>query len=237
VAAQVNRDFAGELIAGKYADWPTAKTTLAEKTKAAIAADGEHQSLMQAAQVAPKRPAPVAAAPPGPQPPVARPEPPRKPAEGELPAGATRSEMVGGKGGGPFVHVNASAQPVLGFRYSMGHWANREVLRQLDPIYADTAAENDDQAKTIAARPGYVVGGLVVDTDGINAVAVRVIFVLSKDGRVHPAVHYVSDWIGIPSHKSVKTLAGKGEQVLGTFGRKGVNLDAVGLVIGPPGGG
>jgi TolB-like protein len=152
----------------------------------------------------------------------------------QLPEGAVETEMVGGHGGGAFVHVDPAQHPVLGFRYSFGHWSGRDVMRTLDPIFANTdapQAADDPRTRTVLGREGYVVGGLIVDTDGINAVAVRVVFVRLKDGRPDLATKYASDWIGTPSRISVHYLAGHGERVLGTFGHKGLNLDAVGLVL------
>lgn len=157
----------------------------------------------------------------------------------DLPAGAIESDMVGGHGGGAFVHVDPNQAPVVGFRYSIGHWARRDVLRQLDPVFAGGAAADDPDPRlqTILARDGYIVGGLLVDTDGLNAVAVRVLFVRTKaDGRPDAdAGHYLSDWVGGPPSGITRvSLGGHGERVLGTFGHKGLNLDAVGLVFAPP---
>jgi hypothetical protein len=170
---------------------------------------------------------------PADQPPTVHHKSTRSPtdAEAQLPDGAIESEMVGGNGGRPFVHIDQAQGPVIGFRYSMGHWARRDVLRQLDPIFANSTAVDDPRTTTIMARDGYVVGGLLVDTDGINAVAVRVMFVLSKDGHPDLAHQYATDWIGMPSGISQKILASHGERVLGTFGHKGLNLDAVGLIL------
>lgn len=155
----------------------------------------------------------------------------------ELPEGAVETDMVGGHGGLAFVNVDPSGgrNLVVGFRYSMGQWRGRQVLRTLDPIFArESPQPDDDRYTTILARDGYMVGGLVVDTDGINAVAVRVGFIKLNDGRLDVNDHYLSDWIGgEPSRITVINLGGHGERVLGTFGHKGLNLDAVGLVIQP----
>lgn len=155
----------------------------------------------------------------------------------ELPEGAVETDMVGGRGGAPFVHVDPSGggNPVIGFRYSMGHWQGRPILRTLDPIFQGESPPSDDaRYTTILAHDGYIVGGLVVDTDGVAGVAVRVGFIKMTDGRLDLNDHYLSDWIGgEPSRITVTKLAGRGERVLGTFGRKGLNLDAVGLVLQP----
>jgi hypothetical protein len=238
IVAPIIRQMSTEL--GKYPDQNSAKTELLKRMKAALAASAEFQAASRAAQpagAAPRPSAPEAPAEAPANPPNAG-APPQKPDmkkqrndhRQEIPEGTVRSEMMGGNGGMPFVHVEDDHTPVLGFHYAIGQW-NRAVIRQLDPIFEDTKTSAEEGTKTILARDGFVVGGLVVDTDGTNTVAVRVIFMKLKDGRPDPASKYISEWIGIPSRATVKTLAGKGETVIGTFGRKGMNLDAVGLVL------
>lgn len=211
IVADCNRQMIEEILAGKYRDLAAANAALKEKTQKAKWSDPEWVRLFQLPSHQPNTGAP----------------------DVELPKGATKSEMVGGGGGQPFVQVGSPIKPMIGFRYAMGDWMGRQVLRQLDPIFERSTVAKEDVAHAIMAKAGYVVGGLIVDTDWTNTVAVRVIFLRYKDGRTDTSVRYESDWIGIPSHKSVKTLAGNGQPVIGTFGQKGANLDAVGLVLGP----
>ena len=147
-----------------------------------------------------------------------------------MPAGATKSELVGGGGGGQFVHVNPSGSPLLGFRYALGNWGGNQCLRQLDPIY-DKPADND--ASSVIARDGYVVAGVNLQKDQTNVTAVQIIFARYKDGNVTTSDTYKSDWIGNSTGQDTVQLAGKGEKVIGTYGRKGLNLDAIGLVFAP----
>ena len=81
--------------------------------------------------------------------------------------------------------------------------------------------------RTIIAQPGYVVGGMPVDADETNAVALRVTFVWMKA----PKVTYTSSWLGVPSRIHQELLGGMGERINGVFGHKGLNLDAVGLLL------
>jgi hypothetical protein len=149
-----------------------------------------------------------------------------------LPAGATETDLLGGRGGGRFIHVSPASAPVLGFRYSSGNWMNKSVLRDLDPLYQRT--DHDAPADVAMARDGYVVGGLTVESDGKNVVAVQVIFSRFKDGRIDPADHYKSEWLGVSRGGETQDLGGKDAVVIGTYGRKGLFLDALGLVLGPP---
>ena len=51
-------------------------------------------------------------------------------------------------------------------------------------------------------------------------------------GKPNPADQYTSDWIGrATSGQRPKLIAGHGERVVGVCGRKGMNCDALGLVI------
>lgn len=208
ISAECNRQMTEEVLAGKYANFAATRAALDKKTKAAWQADPEYVRLLQVVSHLPT------------------------PANTELPKSATKTEMVGGGGGQPFIQVSSPIKPIVGFRYGMGQWGGRQVLSQLDPIFEGTNVGNEAADHTKMAKAGYIVGGLIVDTEGSSTVAVRIIFLRYKDGRTDASNGYESDWIGIPSHKSVKTLAGHGEPVIGTFGRKGANLDAVGLVLG-----
>ncbi len=152
-----------------------------------------------------------------------------------MPSNVRKTELLGGKGGSPFVHTSDAEKPVLGFRYAHGNWGG-PVMRQLHPLYepegTDEAApgENLSDTKIIMAREGYVVSGLLVEYDDVNVIAIRVIFARSKDGRADASDKYTSDWIGNPSGKQQRQLAGDGAEIVGIFGRQGLNLASVGLL-------
>jgi hypothetical protein len=145
-----------------------------------------------------------------------------------------RSELVGGNGGGSVQSLSPNGSPVIGFRHALGRWGNHGVLQRLEPIFqggVEKPARADDKIKTILARDGYAVGGLLVDYDDTNVIAVRVIFLRKKGDGLDPKDQYRGEWIGTPSGKHQKQLAGKGEMIIGTFGRQGLNVDALGLLI------
>ena len=74
---------------------------------------------------------------------------------------------------------------------------------------------------------------MLAESDKTNVVCVQVIFVRYKDGHLDPADSYKSDWIGTSAHLPVHQLAGNGEKVIGIYGRYGMNMDGMGLILGP----
>ena len=120
---------------------------------------------------------------------------------------------------------------VIGFTYEFAQWDNKGIIRRLLPVYARPLVATSRQL--IMARDGYVVGGILVDSDDM-ARAFRVIFMKIDGGRIDPTDNYVTEWYGQPtSGLPPKQLAGHGEHVVGVCGRMGLNMDAVGLMVLP----
>ena len=157
------------------------------------------------------------------------PKDPPSPVDAKLPEGVERTELAGGPGAFPFVSVRPHHEPVIGFGYKLG--GNRDqksVLLELAPL----TQEGDGRNKSVVAKKGYIVGGLVVDAkDDVNAF--RVIFVRFKDGRSDPTDSYKSDWIGEPTGVQT-TLDGQGKTVVGICGIKTFSFVSLGLVLAPP---
>jgi len=147
-----------------------------------------------------------------------------------------KTAIVGGPGGGEFSKVSPTGGPVYGFRVAFGSWAGKQVLGTVEPLFDRPAASAAPPANTtqVVARDGFVVGGLIVNADKVNAFAFRVIFVGFSNGRVNPASTYTSDWIGKPASDLTQQLAGKGETIVGLCGHQGMNCDALGLVLMAP---
>jgi hypothetical protein len=103
---------------------------------------------------------------------------------------------------------------------------------RFEPLY-DREVKARGSETVIVARPGYAVAGLEVDSaDLVNAV--RIVFMRLANGRLDPldpADHYQSPWIGTPTGRPTKTLSGSERIVVGIHGRRGLVLDAVGLVV------
>jgi hypothetical protein len=111
------------------------------------------------------------------------------------------------------------------------------VVRHLRPLY--DAAGNDplpknlpmENPQTVVARDGYVVTGLQVESDNTNVIAVRILFGKYKDGVVDAKDSYTGDWIGKLVGRNQAEIGGHGAIVTGVFGRQGVNLASIGLIL------
>lgn len=131
----------------------------------------------------------------------------------------------------PWVEQSTDNRDMVGVRYESGDWANKPIFRKLEPIFDRDAATGPG---VCMAKPGYVVGGMLVDSDDQEH-AVRLIFMKSNDGRLDPDTLYLSDWINEPvSGLPPKLIGGHGEHVVGLCGYRGLNLDGVGLILTVP---
>jgi hypothetical protein len=138
--------------------------------------------------------------------------------------------MIGGPGGFPFRAASQGGQPVVGFRCSVGAWAGKQALADLQPLF-DRAGPATAASQAVA-KDGYVVGGLELDASELVH-AVRVIFVRRKgDGSLDRSDSYSSGWLGRPAGNSPQKLDSGTAVVIGVHGRKGAVIDAVGLVLG-----
>jgi len=145
---------------------------------------------------------------------------------------------VGGRGGGAYTSVSSKGENVIAFRYEMGKWGGKSIVHTLEPLYesnVDDPIKNPNprsHPQTIRARDGYIVGGLLVDGKNF-ANAIRILFIRWDGQKTDPTDTYLSDWLGTPIDDQPTQLAGKGERVIGICGRKGLNFDALGLVVLP----
>ncbi|MGA3065322.1 MAG: hypothetical protein ABSF29_00590 [Tepidisphaeraceae bacterium] len=148
------------------------------------------------------------------------------------PDGCDETEIVGGSGGSPFTTARTAGDQVIGFRYSVANWMGQPILHTLEPIYASTDESFPVGKEIEMANDGYIVGGMTVDSDRcVNAI--QIIYVRLKDGKIDPKDTYTSPWCGMPTGNFQQTLGNNGEAVVGICGRRGLNLDALGLVQAP----
>lgn len=139
-----------------------------------------------------------------------------------------QTELAGGHGGRLITLCPRPPRDVVGFRYQLSTWDHKGIVQTLEPLYE---RENTPLDGTMLARDGYVVGGILADSDKYFH-AFRVIFIRLNQTTLDPKDTYLSDWIGEPSSgEPPKQLAGNGEHVVGVCGRKGINMDAVGLLV------
>ena len=145
--------------------------------------------------------------------------------------------MTGAPGGSPFQACRTGRAPCTGFHYTFGRWSGKQVIRTLDPVFPGAPAPPNDAAQTfsVMARDGYVVTGLNVDVDD-SVRAIQVVFTRGNINQIDAASQYTSDWIGIQTGNKVTRLSGNGEFAVGIYGRRGLTLYVVGLLLSKPGG-
>ncbi len=158
---------------------------------------------------------------------------------GQLPEGASVTEVVGGQGGGEQSFCDPAGRPLVGIAYSIDqNWdSTGPVIGGLQPVFDSESPAADWRGQpltTIAGREGYVVGGLLVDASQyVNAI--KVIFVRRNGNELDVNDSYESDWLGTPRGDEPKKLAGDGQSVLGLHCKQGLVLDGIGLVVKPAG--
>jgi hypothetical protein len=148
----------------------------------------------------------------------------------QIPPGATQTEMIGGNGGGPYVRVDPLKRRTLGFAIKVGSWTGHPTISHIDPLFTRFTANLPPDEKAYLAPMGYAVGGINVNKLN-GADGVQIIYMRIRGNAVDPTDSYTSDWIGDSDPAATTTkLAANGDRVIGTFGRQGLNNDAIGLV-------
>ncbi|MDB5328559.1 MAG: hypothetical protein JWM57_4128 [Phycisphaerales bacterium] len=150
----------------------------------------------------------------------------------ELPAGMTKTKSTPSRGGGDFIRINAEGKSVIGFSVTHGSWGGQKVLRMIQPLYEKPeASKAKDAPQVVLAKDGYALGGLWVNADDTNVIAIRPIFMKKNATNLDIKSAYVGPWIGTLSGPSRVRFGGTGQFVTGIFGRQGLNTAAIGLVI------
>jgi hypothetical protein len=140
-----------------------------------------------------------------------------------------KTQMLGATtGGGPYEMRGRDNEPIIGFRVSTAKWGGKSIIRNLQPIYP-----SDNSIVTpsmVVAREGYAVGAINVDGDD-HVTAMQIIFMRIQARGLSVKDSYESDWIGQPTGDPTNLLGGHGHFVIGIYGRKGMNVDALGLLL------
>ena len=155
--------------------------------------------------------------------------------------GLRRTTIFGGGGGGPFADQCAPGGCLVGLRCTTINWAGHRIIRSIQPLYRVSGRVQAGAAHglpngriaEVLAKPGYAVGGLLVRTghrlDGYAAVFMRV------DGdRLDPSDLYLSAWQGGHGGGGPRLIGGAGLLIAGICGRKGSDVDAIGLIERAP---
>ena len=139
--------------------------------------------------------------------------------------GLKKSKLIGGTGGGTYEYFSKTLSPVVGFRFKMGRSGRKPVVSFLEPIFReDNAVATDD---TVMARDGYVVSGIRVNG---HVAAVQVIFTREQNGQLVAGETYESQWLGDNGEADTNVLDGNGRALMGLYGRRGMNIDAIGVL-------
>ena len=129
-----------------------------------------------------------------------------------------KTQMLGATtGGGPFEMRGIGDEPIIGFRVTTARWDGKSIVRTLLPVYG-----SDNSVVTqsmIVGRPGYAVGGVIVDGDD-HVTAMQIVFMKILSHGLSLKNAYTSDWIGDPTGDPTHLLGGHGQFVIGIYGRK-----------------
>ncbi len=164
----------------------------------------------------------------------------RRPADGDGAfddAGLRRTSLRGGRGGGSFDDRRSVRATLVGLRVWSAKWSGHTIVTAVQPIFggpegiAEGAVHGQARGTrhTIASPKGYAIGGLYVRgghrVDGLAAVFLP----WSEKGLALEGA-FVGPWVGGTSGGGAVLLGATGHRVVGLHGRKGADLDAVGLI-------
>jgi len=151
----------------------------------------------------------------------------------------TNSMRTGGQGGGPFEDFPAKPSLLIGFDYTTSAlYGGHLTVKSVRPIFRTSDGESIGKwhriphgtVRRVKAKEGYVVAGIIAKS-GHRVDGVRVIFMRVNNARLNPDDTYRSKWIGGDGGGAKIQYAGTGDPIVGIYGRKGHDLDAIGLVL------
>ncbi len=145
------------------------------------------------------------------------------------PTGEPRdTKLVGGSGGFPFRMLGRDNQHLVGIQYGIGSWAGRQAVSIRMAVFDP---KQRPRSGLLVAKPGYAIGALTVDAEDLVHALLITFMRIKPDGSLDPSDSYMSPAIGNPAGHTPVVLGGTGAPVVGIHGRRGIVLDAVGLVI------
>ena len=128
----------------------------------------------------------------------------------------------------------------MGFEYIKGNWSGAPRIKSLKPIFLTPAGlisgnargKPNKEYKTVIAKPGFAVGGLIVNPGGERLGGFQVIFSKITPGPGKPET-YKSEAIGGEIKEDAVTLGGDGKLGVGIFGVSGADVRSIGLIVAP----
>lgn len=147
------------------------------------------------------------------------------------PTRPVKTDAVGGGGGAVFEENPEGAPLLVGFRLTQ----NNNHVRSLQGLYrqgerlieGQRSGNPNGETTELLAKPGYAVGGLRV-RGGDRVRAFKVVFMRIAGPLLSTSDAYESDWY-CGDESGTLLLAGDGYPVVGLHGRRGNDLDALGL--------
>lgn len=155
--------------------------------------------------------------------------------------GFRRTVLFGGGGGGEFEDRGGNGCFLVGLRHTTINWSGHAILRSIQPLYLVDHRRVEGKVHGLrngrpvesVAKPGYAVGGLLVRS-GHRIDGYAVVFMRIAGNRLDPEDFYVGAWQGGRGGGGERLLGGHGLAIAGICGRKGADIDALGLVERAP---
>ncbi len=156
--------------------------------------------------------------------------------KGESALERRHSMRIGGLGGAYFEEMPKECV-LVGFKVSAKNGA-KDYIDSIQPVYlnAEGKSVNGNLYGTVrgplhelVAKPGYAVGGFNARS-GVWLDAFQVVF-MKMGTLLDPSDTYTSEWVGGQggAHREVRVSG----RVFGVHGRKGANVDCLGLIYKP----
>jgi hypothetical protein len=151
--------------------------------------------------------------------------------------GRRRTRTCGGGGGGPFEDVGAGGAPLVGLRSTFAFQGGHFIVKSLTPLFrteegvvaGPRSGRGGAWTKEDVAPPGYVVGGLLLKT-GAKVDGYAIVWFRDLGDRLDPEDVRIGPWRGGTDGGPEGILGGEGHRIVGVHGRRGHDLDALGLV-------
>jgi hypothetical protein len=150
----------------------------------------------------------------------------------------TRSETIGGAGGGEFQDLAASEGALLvGVKISVIPWGATMIVKSILPIYSDGLNRTEGRQcgrpsgteVEVVAKPGYAVGTIYAK-GGTRLDGFKIVFMKIAGASLDPRDNYSSKWLGGTGGGAEVKIGGDGAYVVGIHGRCGDDIDSFGIV-------
>jgi S1-C subfamily serine protease len=157
------------------------------------------------------------------------------------PSGSTERDTT--KEGEGWNDLPKAGSLLVGFEYVNGWWKDARMVKALRPIFLTPTGIVEGRSrgipnkdyKTVKAKDGYAVSGLVVNPGKERLGGFQVIFAKITPTPVGAgkAETYLSEWIGGEIKEGAVTLGGDGKLGVGVFGITGADVASIGLIVAP----